>query len=610
MANLQIGNKSIPVMFRESAATRGSSAMCAYRNAQGKFVDISWVEMDSMSRGLGKYLISRGIKAGDKVAIFSANRYEWWVADLAILSAGAINVPVYPTNTTKETHYILNDSDARICFVGTREHMQKVLEIIDTLPMLEEIIILDELAAATPRVVTFSKALETGKTINDKGELDARVKDIDPDSVATFIYTSGTTGNPKGVMLSHNNMTTNAEQWKALTPGVIDSRQHIALSFLPLSHIFERTITYYGACISAGAKVYFARDITTVLTDMIEVRPTIFASVPRVFEKMHAGILAKVASAPPLKQTLFKWAMSVAKRNLPYICNGKKRTGLFALEYALAYKLIISKLLTAIGLDRVIIGGSGGGPLSAADAEFFIGMGMMVLEGFGMTETSPLALANVPGHIRPGTVGKPLTNTQCKIGEGGELLIKGPQVMLGYYKNEAATKETFTADGFLKTGDIAEIDREGNFKITGRIKDLIITSGGKNISPQNLENALAASLYVEQASIIGDNRNYLTALIVPAFPALENWAKQNGIAFTSREDLVVRPGVKELYNKEIEDNMKEFGRAEQVKKFRLLTEEWSQESGELTPTLKVKRRVITDKYAALIDEMYQKDAGG
>ncbi len=605
MANLKLGNKSIPLMFREKVAVRGDAAMCAYRNAESKFVDISWREMDGMSRGLGKYLISRGIKAGDKVAIFSANRYEWWVADLAILSAGAINVPVYPTNTTKETHYILNDSDARICFVGTKEHMQKVLEIIDNLPMLEEIIIFDELAAAVSKVVAFSRALETGKAIEDKGELDARVKDIDPNSVATFIYTSGTTGNPKGVMLSHNNMTTNAEQWKAITPGVLDSMQHIALSFLPLSHIFERTITYYGACVSAGAKVYFAKDITTVLTDMIEVRPTIFASVPRVFEKMRAGIMAKVALAPPLKQTLFKWAMSVAKRNLPYICNGKKRTGLFALEYALAYKLIISKLLTAIGLDRVIIGGSGGGPLSAADAEFFIGMGMMVLEGFGMTETSPLALANAPGHIRPGTVGKPLVDTECKIGEGGELLIKGPQVMLGYYKNDAATKETFTADGFLKTGDIAEIDREGNFKITGRIKDLIITSGGKNISPQNLENALTASLYIEQVSIIGDNRNYLTALIVPAFPALENWAKQNGVTFASRADLVAHSRVKELYNKEVEDNMREFGRVEQIKKFHLLTAEWSQDTGELTPTIKVKRRIVNQKYARVIEDMYK-----
>ncbi|MBA4397952.1 MAG: long-chain fatty acid--CoA ligase, partial [Syntrophus sp. (in: bacteria)] len=605
MANLQIGNKSIPVMFRENVATRGSAAMCAYRNAEGKFVDISWLEMDAMSRGLGKYLVSRGIKVGDKVAIFSANRYEWWVADLAILSAGAINVPVYPTNTAKETHFILNDSDARICFVGAKEQMQKVLEIIDTLPMLEEIIIFDEPATVAPKVVAFSKALETGKAINDKGELDARVKNIDPNSVATFIYTSGTTGNPKGVMLSHNNMTTNAEQWKALTPGVLDSMQHIALSFLPLSHIFERTITYYGACVSAGAKVYFAKDITTVLTDMIEVRPTIFASVPRVFEKMHAGILAKVALAPPLKQSMFNWAMSVAKRNLPYICNGKKRTGLFAIEYALAYKLIISKLLNAIGLDRVIIGGSGGGPLSAADAEFFIGMGMMVLEGFGMTETSPLALANVPGHIRPGTVGKPLVDTQCKIGEGGELLIKGPQVMLGYYKNEAATKETFTADGFLKTGDIAEIDSEGNFKITGRIKDLIITSGGKNISPQNLENALAASLYIEQASIIGDNRNYLTALIVPAFPALENWAKQNNITFPDRENLVANPRVKELYEKEVADNMQEFARVEQVKKFHLLTQEWSQDTGELTPTMKVKRRIVNQKYAQIIENMYK-----
>ena len=607
MANLKLGNKSIPVMFREQVAVKRDAAMCAYRGSEGKFVDISWLEMDSMSRSLGKYLISRGIKAGDKVAIFSANRYEWWVADLGILSTGAINVPVYPTNTAKETQYVLEDSDTRICFVGTKDHMQKVLEIIDALPMLEEIIVFDEVAVNHPKVITFKQALEKGKVIDDKGELDQRVKDINPNAVATFIYTSGTTGNPKGVMLSHNNMTTNAEQWKALSPGVIDTMPHVALSFLPLSHVFERTITYYGACVSAGHKVYFAKDIASVLSDMVEVRPTIFASVPRVFEKMHAGILAKVATAPPLKQKLFNWAMDVAKRNLPYVCNGKKRTGLFALEYALAHKLIISKLLHAIGLDRVVIGGSGGGPLSAADAEFFIGMGMMVLEGFGMTETSPLALANVPGHIRPGTVGKPLVLTECKIGEGGELLIKGPQVMLGYYKNEAATKEAFTSDGFLKTGDIAEINSEGDFKITGRIKDLIITSGGKNISPQNIEGDLMYSPYIDYVALVGDGRNYVTALIVPAFDALEPWAKDNGISAANRSELVKHEKVKEFYAAQIKEQTKEYGQVEQIKKFTLLDNAWSQESGELTPTLKLKRRIILEKYKNLVDQMY-KDA--
>lgn len=604
MTKLKLGNKCIPVMFREQATVKHDEAMCAYRNHENKFVDISWLEMDGMSRSVGKYLISRGIKAGDKVAIFSANRYEWWAADLGILSAGAINVPVYPTNTAKETQYILEDSDARICFVGTEDHLQKALEIMNALPMLDEIIIFDDVAVDHPKVNTFQKALEKGSVIDDQGELDRRVWDADPNSVATYIYTSGTTGNPKGVMLSHNNMTTNAEQWKALSPGVIDSMPHTALSFLPLSHVFERTITYYGACISAGHKVYFAKDMTTVLSDMVEVRPTIFASVPRVFEKMRGGIMAKVAEAPPLKQKLFNWAMDAAKRNLPYVCNGKKRTGLFALEYALAHKLIISKLLHAIGLNRVVIGGSGGGPLSAADAEFFIGMGMMVLEGFGMTETSPLALANVPGHIRPGTVGKPLAETECKIGEGGELLIKGPQVMLGYYKNEAATREAFTADGFLKTGDIAEIDSEGNFKITGRIKDLIITSGGKNISPQNIEGSLMYSMYINYAAVIGDGKNYLTALIVPAFDVLEPWAKEMGIKAANRSELVRHDRVREFYADQIKELTREYGKVEQIKKFTILDSDWSQQTGELTPTLKLKRRVIVEKYKGLIDQMY------
>ncbi|MGB4108972.1 MAG: AMP-binding protein, partial [Desulfomonilia bacterium] len=298
------------------------------------------------------------------------------------------------------------------------------------------------------------------------------------------------------------------------------------------------------------------------------------------------------------------WAMGIARDNRPYICNNKPRTGLFAMKYNLADKIIFSKLKVALGMDRLHGAISGGGPLSVSDAEFFLGMGIRILEGFGLTETSPVTNGNKPKKIKPGTVGPAVKDTIIKIGEGGEILVKGPQVMKGYYKNEEATREVFTEDGFFRTGDIGEIDDEGYLKITGRIKDIIVTSGGKNISPQNIENSLQASPYIEQVAVIGDNRKYLSALIVPSFENLEKWANEQGIWFSSHKDLISNDKVAALFEKEIEENMKDFARVEQIRKFTLLDTPWAQETGELTPTLKLKRRVINQKYARVIDAMY------
>ncbi|MCK9264818.1 MAG: AMP-binding protein, partial [Deltaproteobacteria bacterium] len=301
----------------------------------------------------------------------------------------------------------------------------------------------------------------------------------------------------------------------------------------------------------------------------------------------------------------FNWAMSLARKNLPYICHDRPRKGLFAIQYAVADKIIFSKLKAALGMDRLRFALSGGGPLSVSDAEFFLGMGIKVCEGFGLTETAPVTHGNRPDHIKPGTVGPALKDTLVKIGEGGEVLIKGPQVMMGYYKNEEATKEVMTEDGYFRTGDIGEIDSDGYLKITGRIKDIIVTSGGKNISPQNIENSLKTSAFIEQVAVIGDNRKYLSALIVPAFDELESWAKNNGVPYGSRRELLEHPEVNKLYESEIKEYTQYFARVEQIRKFRLLDTEWSQQTDELTPTLKVKRRVISVKYAREIETMYE-----
>jgi long-chain acyl-CoA synthetase len=597
--------KSMAAIFQNNVQKYGAKACVAYKNAQGAWEDISWKKMDEMVRNLAYYLIAKGVKPGEKVALFSPNRYEWWVADLAILSVGAVNVPVYATNSALETKYIIENSDSVACIAGEKSHLEKVLEVKKLLPKLRDILVIDEPAPVPEGVVTLKEAMKQGAGAPQPEEFEKRINAIDPAGMATIIYTSGTTGDPKGVMLSHNNFIANVDQLYDIDTAMF-RHELLYLSFLPLSHSLERTVGYYLP-LKLGHKVVFAEEFAKIAGNLVEVRPTIMVSVPRLYEKIHAGILAKISGAPKSKQLIFNWAMSVARRNIPFICNDLPRTGLFALEYMLADKLVFSKLKAVLGLDRLRFALSGGGPLSVSDAEFFLGMGIKVCEGFGLSETTPVTNGNWPWHIKPGTVGPAVKNTDVKIGEGGEVLIKGPQVMLGYYKNEAATKEVFDENGYFRTGDIGEIDSDGYLKITGRIKDLIITSGGKNISPQNIENSLKTSAYIEQVAIIGDNRNFLSALVVPAFAELENWAKTNGVAFSSRKELIGDPKVLALFDGEIREFTKMFARVEQIRRFKLLDVEWSQQTDELTPTLKIKRRVINAKYASEIESMY---AGG
>ncbi len=593
---------SMAAVFQNRTMEHGDEACVAYRNDAAEWFDVSWNQMSEMIHNLAYYLMEKGIQHGDKVAVFSPNRYEWWVADMAILSIGAVNIPIYATNTSDEVRYILDNSDARICFVGTKVHLEKVVAVRNRLPKLMEIVLFDDLDKKAEGVITVKEAFKFGKDHADEALFNRRLTAIKPEDLCTFIYTSGTTGDPKGVMLSHKNIISNVHQFNAYFPEMI-SRFHKAPSFLPLSHAVERTAVYYCQVFCAN-KIHFVKSIDTLLQDLQHIHPSIMASVPRVLEKMYEAITAKVALAPPIKQKLFAWALSVGRRNVPYICKGKQRTGLFALEYKLADKLIFSKLKALIGLDQIYFIGLGGAPMSQKVLEFFLGMDIPCCDAYGLSETSPMVTCNYVGHIQPGTIGVPVINTEVKISDEGEILIRGPQVMVGYYKNEEATKEAITPDGFLKTGDMGKFDADGNLSITGRIKDIIITSGGKNISPQNIENSLMFSTFINQLAIIGDGRKYLSALIIPAFEVLEPWAKDNGISFASRADLIKHEKVQALFATQIKEYTKEYGQVEQIKKFTLLEKEWLQETGELTPTLKVKRRVITSKYSDMIDKMY------
>jgi long-chain acyl-CoA synthetase len=592
---------SMAAVFQNRVQKYKDKACVAYKK-NGRYTDISWIQMNGMVRAIARFLLSKDIKKGDTIAIFSTNRYEWWVTDLAVLSVNAVDVPIYPTNSAKEAQYILENSESSMCFVGTKDQMDKVLEAKKSLPKLKDIIVFDDLAEKPDGVMTFTEALAAGNTGQGDDLVDQRIAGIAPSDPATIIYTSGTTGNPKGVLLSHNNLLVNTLQSSDIG-GRYWYLDFEFLSFLPLSHGYERIAGYYMA-IYQGRKVYFSEGFAKIVDNLREVRPGFIISVPRLFEKLRAGVLAKVAEAPPNKQKLFNWALKVARKNLPYICHERSRKGLFALEYFLADRLVLSKLKKALGLDNLKIAISGGGALGVPDIEFFLGMDIMILEGFGITECSPCTNCNRPEHIKPGTCGPADLYTEEKIAEDGELLIRGPQVMLGYYKDEKATREAIAEDGFLRTGDLAEFDAAGFLKITGRKKEIIVTAGGKNIAPLNIESSLTSSRYIEQVAIIGEKRKYLTSLIVPAFGELQAWAKNNNIDSSDRQALIKNEAVIKLFEEEIARCTKDLGQVEKIKKFTILPAEWSQETGELTPTLKIKRKIIDKKYAALIEAMY------
>jgi len=592
---------SIPGIFQNQVISLGDKPCVAFWQ-NGVFIDVTWNEMNLKIRQLASYLISIGIKSGDKVGLFSENRYEWWIADQAILSIGAVDVPIYATNTAEETQYILENSKSIACITSNQDLLDKTLKALSKVRKIKRIIVIEDVECDNKKVITLKDACDAGEKKPKDKEIDKRIKAIKSDDLATLIYTSGTTGNPKGVMLTQNNFVSNVNNTLEAVIDLVRPDDSF-LSFLPLSHSLERTAGYYLP-MSVGAKVSFARDFSTLLEDLMTVQPSIIISVPRIYEKIRSTILGKVAGASFIKKMIFGFAISSAKKNLPYVCKEIEPKGLTGLRIKLADKLVFSKLKEALGMNRLRYAISGGGPLSIADAEFFIGMGVEILEGFGLTETTPITHYNLPGDINPGTVGTPIPQTEVKISDEGEILIKGPQVMKGYYNNKKGTAEVFTKDGYFKTGDIGIIDDENHLTITGRIKDIIVTAGGKNISPQNIENSIKASQYIEQIGIIGDKRKYLSALIVPAFEEVKNWAQRNNIAFSSNDDLIGNVGVMDLITEEVEKNTEHFSRVEKVKRFKLLDAEWTQDSGELTPKQSVKRRVVEDKYKSLIDEMY------
>ena len=598
---MEYSEKSIAGIFHNRAQQYRHEACVRYKE-NGKFTDISWDEMQKKVTNLGLGLIALGVKKGDMVAIFSDNRWEWLVADLAILSITASDAPIYATNSGPEAAYIVNDSGSKIVFISDQDHLERTLASKNEMPGLETIITFDPIATDDTNILTLDQVMEMGAQSKEKDAFDERLNAIDSEDLATLIYTSGTTGQPKGVMLTHNNFVANIKQCYESHPTI--GHHDVALSFLPWSHSLGRTVSVY-LMYDIGAVNYLAESFQTILEDLQASRPTLVVSVPRLFEKIHSGLLSKVEKAPPTKKKLFGWATSVADRAVDFRVQREPVPFFLNLQYNIAEKLVFSKMRDALGMDKISIFISGGGAIATEIDRFFNGIGISVHNGYGLTETTPVTNANTFEVFSFGSVGPPFPRTDIIIAEDGEILIKGPQVMKGYFNKPEETKAVFTEDGWFMTGDIGFIDERGCLHITDRKKDLIVTAGGKNISPQNIENTLSANLYIEQAVTIGEGKKYLSAIIVPNFIELSSYAKSQGISFTGNEDLIEKPAIVKFYDEKIKELMKDYARVEQIRKFTLLPHEFSIETGELTPTLKLKRKVINEKYSPVIDGMYE-----
>jgi len=592
---------TISEMFLQSAGSFQDKA-AYYEKIDGEWVELTFGDVKKEVERFAAGLSSLGIQAGDKVAIQSTNCPRWAISDYAIACLGAVSVTVYPTLIAPQIKYILDDSDSIYVITENKEQTDKILSFISESDGLKGIITMDDQSDTASNILSFSEILENGARYisENRFNLDETANLAKPEDLLTLIYTSGTTGNPKGVMLMHKNLVSNM---KATSQALEMTESEVLLSFLPLSHVFERMSGHYTG-FSKGVTTYYAESIDTVADNMMEVRPTIVIAVPRLYEKIHTKILDKVSKDPPKKQKIFRWAISVGKKASEYLTRGQNPSGLLGIKFKIADKLVFSKLKARVG-GRLRCFISGGAPLNAQVGQFFASANIPILEGYGLTETSPVITTNREELYKFGTVGSPIEGVEVKIADDGEILCRGDNVMKGYYNNPEATKEVLNDDGWFKTGDIGNFDDEdGYLRITDRKKSLLVTSGGKNVAPSPLELSLCLSKYVEQCLVIGDRRNFISALIVPSFEFLNAWAEKNNIEHNDQKLLCNHSSVLELFDQEVQSAMESFSGYERVKKFALLETEWTIESGEITPKLSVKRKVVEKNYTEVIDQLY------
>ena len=585
-------SRTLADLLPRSAEVYGAAEAVRFREGDS-WVSRSFAEVGETVRALSLGLIDLGVAKGDKVSILANTRPEWTYADFAALSAGATVVPIYQTNSPEECQYVLENSDAKIVVVEDDEQLEKIRKVRDSLPLLEHVI---RMTGTSDDAISFAD-LEARGAGRDASEWEARWQSVTPEDICTFIYTSGTTGPPKGCVISHGNYRAMLDMVNETS--VIEEGD-LTYLYLPLAHSFALLIQF-GSFDLGTTIAYWERDPLKIMPNMAELKPTYFPSVPRIFEKIYTTATSAMEKEGGLKKAIFDWSIGVGKQMREVERSGRKPGFVLRRKYEFADKRVLSRIRGLFG-GRIRLAVSGAAPISPEILSFFDAAGVLVLEGWGMTETSTAATISSPEDFKVGTIGKPFPGCEVRIADDGEILVKGPNVFQGYYKNEEATRETIV-DGWLHTGDIGEIDEDGFIKITGRKKDIIITAGGKNITPANLENEIKQHPLVSQCVVVGDRRPYLVALVTLDPEEAVGYAKEHGLS-EDPEQLASNDEVRKAIEAHVEKINDKFARVEQVKKIAILPHDLSQESGELTPTLKVKRAVVTQRHEPAIEELY------
>lgn len=587
---------SVPKCFLDAVNRYGNRRAQMYRGPKG-WQSVLAKEMLRRIASLAKALAELGVHPGDRVGIFAPNCPEWHVADFAIQGIGAVTVPVYFHESAERLTYILRDSGARVAITVGAEQAEELAKVRQGLPQLEQMICARVSRGLQSEVLKYETLIgATGDA--EIAEYRRRVDEVASDQLATLIYTSGTTGEPKGVMLSHANLTSNATD---LSPDLDLSPADVALSMLPLAHVYERTVDYgYFFC---GVTVAYVEQLETVAEALLDVRPTIVAAVPRFYEKIYANIIETGHRAGGLREKIFNWALRVASRAAPWRAYGKRVPPGVRLRWQLADWLVYSKIRRGVG-GRIRIFMAGGAPLAPELAEFLWSVNLPVYQGYGLTETSPVVTANSPKANKVGTVGRPIPHVEVKIADDGEILVKGPCVMQGYYRKPDETRAAFTPDGWFCTGDIGRLDDDGFLIITDRKKELLKTAGGKFVAPAPIENLLKTSPYISNAIVVGDRRKFVSVLLVPNFTTIEAAARKAGREFASTTQMSGDPWVRDLLTAEMERLTASLAQYEKPKRFAIVEQDFTHANGQLTYTLKLKRRVIEDQYRDVIERMY------
>ncbi len=594
--------ETIPQMFYEMS-DKHTKESTLFEKKDGKWKGLKYSQVKKKVEDFGGGLVSLGVEKGDKVAIFSSNNRKWAVSDYAIAAIGAVSVTIYPSLIENQIEYILKHSDAKFVISENRELTERINNIKDNLPNLKGIISMSGQKRSSGDIYTFEDVEKRGEKYTKEKNLDIKniALSVKAEDLHTLVYTSGTTGEPKGVMLLNKNIVANIIQGKAAIP--VDTSDKF-LSFLPLSHCFERTVGHYVP-FASGSSIYYVEDMEKIADNLAEVKPTVMSTVPRLFEKMRIAILAKMKEESAIKRGIFNWSLGVGTKSCAYLFKGEKPKGMLGMKHKMANKLVFSKLRQKVGGNlRFFV--SGGAALSEDVGNFFGSMSIPILEGYGLTETSPVITCNREDSIKIGTVGKPLNGVEVRIAKDGEVLCRGDNVMAGYYKNPEATKEVIDDEGWFYTGDIGLIDKDGCLKITDRKKNIIVTAYGKNVVPVPLETAITDSPLVDQCIVLGNEKPFVAGIIVPCFEALKEICKEKGIKTKDKKKLAADKKVKAIYKDVVECAMQGFAKYEKVKDFILTPEEWTIENGMLTPTLKTRRRKIMARYKENIAKLYSK----